>query len=107
MIPTTVIDTLAITVSDAVDLAAEGKLADGYAALLAGRRRAEEIAAEGVEWGEELLRWWQGACENYCDRYGVPLAEADRGPAVRLWPVGRDVEEGPQAARVRTARPAL
>jgi hypothetical protein len=41
--------------------------------LLAGRNRAEEIAAEGVEWGEELLHRWQSACENYCDRYGVPM----------------------------------
>src|SRR5215213_7917456 len=47
-----------MTVTDAVDLAAEGHLADGYAALDAGLKRAEEIAAEGVEWG--LERWSGG-----------------------------------------------
>jgi hypothetical protein len=31
----------ALTVTDAVDLAAEGKLADGYAVLFAGHKRAE------------------------------------------------------------------
>jgi hypothetical protein len=73
VLPTNEIDTLTMTVTDAIDLAAEGHLADGYAALLAGLKRAEEIAAEGVEWGPELVEWWKGACQNYCDSYGVPL----------------------------------
>jgi hypothetical protein len=73
MLPTNEIDTLAMTVTDAVDLAVEGKLADGYSELLAGLKRAEEIAAEGVEWGPELVHWWRGALENYCDSYGVPM----------------------------------
>ena len=73
MLPTHEIDTLTMTVTDAVDLAAEGQLADGYTALLAGLKRAEEIAAEGVEWGEELLEKWQEVVQNYIDSYGVMM----------------------------------
>jgi hypothetical protein len=43
MLPTNEIDTLTMTVTDAVDFAAEGKIADGYAALVWGLHRAEEI----------------------------------------------------------------
>src|SRR4051794_34947110 len=45
MLPTYEIDTLTMTVTDAVDLGAEGKLAHGYAALLSGRKRGEELNA--------------------------------------------------------------
>jgi hypothetical protein len=62
-----------MTVTDAVDLVAEGRLADGYAALLAGLHRAEEIAEEGIDWGPELADRWRLACDNYAARYGVPL----------------------------------
>ena len=40
MIPTKEIDTLTMTVADAIDFAAEGKVADGYAALVWGLHRA-------------------------------------------------------------------
>jgi cation diffusion facilitator CzcD-associated flavoprotein CzcO len=73
MLPTNEIDTLTMTVTDAIDLAAEGKVADGYACLLWGLHRAEDIAAEGIEWGAELRGRWQAACEDYCTRYGVCL----------------------------------
>jgi hypothetical protein len=43
MIPTNEIDTLTMTVTDALDCAAEGKLADGYAALVWSLHRAEEM----------------------------------------------------------------
>jgi hypothetical protein len=36
---------------DAVDLAVEGKIEDGYSVLLALLQRAEESAARRVEWG--------------------------------------------------------
>jgi hypothetical protein len=46
MLPTSEIDTLTMTVTDAVDAAADGELAAGYNALVVGLKRAEEIAAE-------------------------------------------------------------
>ena len=49
MLPTNEIDTLTLTVVGAMDLAAEGQVADGYAVLLAGRHRAEEITEEGID----------------------------------------------------------
>jgi hypothetical protein len=73
MLPTHEIDTLTMTVTDAIDLAAEGKVADGYACLTWGLHRAEDIAEEGIELGEELVSRWRLACESYCRRYGVPL----------------------------------
>lgn len=73
MLPTNEIDTLTMTVTDAIDLAAEGNAADGYTALLAGLQRAEEIAEEGVEWGPELVERWRTACSNYAKQYGVKV----------------------------------
>jgi hypothetical protein len=73
MLPVHEIDILLWIVTDALALAATGRLADGYRVLAAGRYRAQETASEGVEWGEELLDRWQLACENYCCRFGVPL----------------------------------
>ena len=52
MLPTHEIDTLTTMVSEAIDLATEGKPEDGYAAMLAGLQRAEAIAAQGIEWGQ-------------------------------------------------------
>jgi hypothetical protein len=48
MLPDHEVDTLTIAVTDAVDLAPEGKLADGYSALAARLKWAEAIAADGV-----------------------------------------------------------
>jgi hypothetical protein len=47
MLPTNEIDTLTMTVTDAIDLAAEGKVADGYACLVWGLHRAEGMVEEG------------------------------------------------------------
>jgi hypothetical protein len=74
MLPTHEIDTLTMTVTDAVDFAAEGKVADGYAALVWGLHRAEEMVEEGEPWREELRDRWRVAVENYCRRYGVAFA---------------------------------
>ena len=81
MIPQHEIDNLTMTVTAAEDLAAEGHLAAGYGALLAGRRRAAESRAQGAEWGEELVRRWRAACENYVEAYGISLQEDKGGGA--------------------------
>ena len=73
VLPTHEIDTLTLTVTEAIDLAAEGKPEDGYTALLAGLQQAEEVAADGVEWGKELVSRWRTACENYAKHYGVKI----------------------------------
>jgi hypothetical protein len=73
MLPTHEIDTLTMTVTDAVDLAAEGQVADGYGVLVWGLHRAEEMVEAGEPWAEELRGRWQTAVDNYCIRYGVLL----------------------------------
>jgi hypothetical protein len=44
MIPANEADTLMMTVNDAIDLAADGQVADGYAALVWGLHRANPAA---------------------------------------------------------------
>ena len=73
-LPRAELDTLLLTVSKAVELAEEGKAADGYQALLAGLRRAEEARDDGEAWGEELVRRWQAALDRYAQRHGIGRA---------------------------------
>ena len=73
MIPTSEIDTLTMTLTEAIDLALEGSLADGYTALMAGLQRVEENAEKGAEWGTALVARWRLACENYVLRYDVSI----------------------------------
>jgi hypothetical protein len=40
---------------------------------MVGLQRAEEIAAEGGEWGAERVARWRLACENFTERYGVQI----------------------------------
>lgn len=47
MIPRDEADTLMMTVTDAIDFAADGQVADGYAALVWGLHRAEEMVDNG------------------------------------------------------------
>jgi hypothetical protein len=58
-------------VDEAVELAGEGKAADGYTALLAGLERAREAEEDGEPWAEELVRRWNVAVENYAARHGI------------------------------------
>jgi len=54
-----------------LDLAEAGEAAEGYTALLAGLHRARELHDEAFEWDEELVQRWQGACDNFAERYGI------------------------------------
>jgi hypothetical protein len=56
-----------------VDLAGEGKTANGYEALVLGLYSAERRRAEGKPWAKELERTYREARERYA----------------RLWAVGR------------------
>jgi len=75
MLPDAEIDRYLDLVDDAVVLAAEGKLADGYGVLLAGLRYAEEERENANPWADDLVRRYRLALENYCVSYGVPMPE--------------------------------
>jgi hypothetical protein len=62
MLPTTGIHMLAMTVTNALDLSAEAKLAHGYACLLAGLCGAEEVLEEGLRWAKEGWSRPGGTC---------------------------------------------
>lgn len=76
MLPANEFDLLTMTAGKAIDLAAAGRLADGYAALRAGLTRALECQSAGQPFGAELVARWCWACEWYSGRYGVPKEEA-------------------------------
>jgi hypothetical protein len=57
-----------------VALADEGKTADGYEALLAGLRRAEEARDDGEPWGDELVGHWQYALDHYAEQHRIGRA---------------------------------
>ena len=72
MLPTYEIDTLTMIVTDAIDLAADGQVADGYAALVWGLHRAEEMVDAELPWAQELADRWRLAVENYCTTSSRP-----------------------------------
>lgn len=74
LIPDTEADRLAETAWAAGAAAAAGRLTEGFDLLLAGLHRAEELLTEGAAYGALLVAGWWEAAQNYCDRYGVPLA---------------------------------
>ena len=53
--PSHELDTFLLTVNEAVELAEEGKAADGYTTLLAGLSRAREAVEDGQPWGRSWL----------------------------------------------------
>ena len=71
MLPDHELDTFLVTVTDAVDLARAGEIADGYTALLGGLHRAREIADAGELWAAELVRRYHEAVENYAREWRV------------------------------------
>jgi hypothetical protein len=73
MLPTHEIDTRTLPVTNALDFVAEGKVAGGYACLVWGLHRAEEMMEEGEPWAQELADRWRLTGENYCDRFGVKM----------------------------------
>jgi hypothetical protein len=73
MIPPVEINRFTDAIHDAIGLAADGYLTDGFELLLQGRRRAELLQQEGVPWGHELVERWRQACDNYAHNCGVPF----------------------------------
>ncbi|HEV8177073.1 MAG TPA: hypothetical protein VGP44_05235 [Gemmatimonadales bacterium] len=73
MIPDEEIDLLTETVDEAISMASEGRLSDGYTLLLDGFERAENLRAEEWDWVAELVLRWAHACANYAESYGVSM----------------------------------
>lgn len=71
MIPEHEAATLAMSVTEALDLAEAGQVLDGYRCLLGGLARAEEAAAEEEPWGPELVTRYRIALTNYGERFGI------------------------------------
>lgn len=82
MLPRREIDTLLLTVTDAVATkgkAAEGSLADcgdgcGGHDELYGLERAEAVRDDGEAWGAELVGPWTRALERYAERWRIGRA---------------------------------
>ena len=73
MLPYPEITAYMMSVEDAMDFAAEGQLADGYAVLVAGLHRAEEAKEDGEPWAAELISRYQLAIDQYVSSHGVAL----------------------------------
>jgi hypothetical protein len=63
---------LKFDIADAAALAAQGKPAEGCELLAAGLHRAEAARDEGQPWGEELVRRYQEALQQYAQQHGLP-----------------------------------
>ena len=98
MLPRAEIENLLTAVFEAVDLAAEGHVADGYGCCTWAGKKALEGEQHFEEWVEQLEGRWDAALERYAARYGVgpsvteprqvtfscgtaaPLGSAERAP---------------------------
>jgi hypothetical protein len=74
MLPRIEVDNLINAVFEALDLAADGRVPDGYQVLLLGQQKALEGEANFEPWAEEMEGRWDAALERYADRYGVGRA---------------------------------
>jgi len=61
------------TISEALQLAADGRLADGYSFLLQCRRAVEDDRNLGIGGTAELVRIYLLATDNYVRRFGISL----------------------------------
>jgi hypothetical protein len=73
MLPPFEMDRLRAAIHQANTLAAAGRLGDGYGVLMQGRLLAAALARAGVPWGQDLVAYWQAACETYVELYGTAL----------------------------------
>src|SRR5438093_12281273 len=69
-VPSAELEGVTLALSDALEHAAMGKPAVGYALLIRGMTRAEKLLTDGRPWGSELLRCWRAAIDRYCERVG-------------------------------------
>ena len=62
------VESVTLALSDALEYAAHGKQAVGYALLIRGLTRAERLLEAGSPWAPQLLRAWCAAIDRYCER---------------------------------------
>ena len=74
MLPLSELDRLTTTIADALNLAAAGKITDGFACLLAGLQHAQARREAGEAWGKALVRRYQRACHNDAARHSLGRA---------------------------------
>jgi hypothetical protein len=74
MLPRAEIDNLLTAVFEAVDLAAEGRVADGFEVLLLGNAKALEGEQNFEPTAEAVEEAWDGASRRYARRWGVGRA---------------------------------
>jgi hypothetical protein len=74
ILPRAEIDNLLTAVFEAVDLAAEGLITEGYEVLLIGKAKALEGEANFEPTAEAVEEAWDGAIRRYARRCGVGRA---------------------------------
>lgn len=73
-LPEKELERLEMTTRDAGNIAAAGEIANGYAMLMAGLRRAKEIRDGGAEYGADLAKRWQDALDRFAERWRIGRA---------------------------------
>jgi hypothetical protein len=68
MLPRVEVDNLISAVFEACDLAADGRVPDGYQVLLLGKQKALDGEANFEPWAEELEGRWDAALGRYAAR---------------------------------------
>ena len=68
IVPTDEMESVTLTLSDALEYAASGKRAVGYALLIRGLTRAEGLLTDGKPWAPQLLGCWREAIDRYSQR---------------------------------------
>jgi len=74
MLPRAEIENLLTAVFEAVDLAAEDRITEGFEVLLLGKAKALEGEANFEPFAEAVGAAWDGAIRRYARRYGVGRA---------------------------------
>jgi hypothetical protein len=74
MLPRAEIENLLTAVFEAVDLAAEGHVADRFEVLLLGKAKALEGEANFEPSAEAVEAAWDGAIRRYARRWGIGRA---------------------------------
>jgi hypothetical protein len=62
---------LLLTIADARQRGAEGRVSWGYTLLIRGLLHAEQAVIREAAWAPSLLVCWRDAINSYCEQYGL------------------------------------